>query len=433
MKTYCGSRNGFFFFLVFLIFEIGFSSDATSGEMADDHKGHNTISSSEMGSMNQGNAKMSDNMEHSMTMGESMKMKRPVRIEEGKIYSSPPLLMGKQMGMVETLNVPALGYELDGKVKVFTLIAQPMEHVITDGKPMDKSIIPAIHRFTGGMGHMLDMEQKGLVWGYNGSMPGPTIEATEGDTIRVILKNELPEPTSIHWHGLEVPNAEDGAAGVTEAVTFPGESHVYEFTLYQSGTFMYHTGFNVMKQDALGLGGLVVIHPKDEKNKPDREFAIMLQEWNFPPGNPNPNIASMAFNWFTFNGKSAPSIDIMKIKQGQRVRIRIGNLSMQSHPIHIHGYAWKVVGTEGGPIPESAQWSGATINVPPGTTRDVEFVAWNPGVWRFHCHRLHHIMNAMADRPMGIMPHGGMFTLVHVEPKDPKAKWIHPNQLEKMP
>ncbi|MCH8312617.1 MAG: hypothetical protein IID17_06490, partial [Nitrospinae bacterium] len=122
---------------------------------------------------------MSDNMEHSMTMGQSMELKRPVRIEEGKIYSPPPPLMGKQMGMVETLNVPALGYELDGKVKVFTLIAQPMEHVITDGKPMDDSIIPAMNRFTGGMGHMMDMEQKGLVWGYNGSMPGPTIEATE--------------------------------------------------------------------------------------------------------------------------------------------------------------------------------------------------------------------------------------------------------------
>ncbi|MEC4680462.1 MAG: multicopper oxidase domain-containing protein, partial [Nitrospirota bacterium] len=182
-----------------------------------------------------------------------------------------------------------------------------------------------------------------------------------------------------------------------------------------------------------GLGGLVVIHPKDEKNKPDREFAIMLQEWTFSPGNPNPNLASMDFNWFTFNGKSAPSIDIMRIKQGQRVRIRLGNLSMQSHPIHIHGYAWKVVGTEGGPIPESAQWLGATINVPPGTTRDVEFVAWNPGIWRFHCHKLHHIMNAMADRPMGIMPHGGMFTLVHVEPKDPNTKWTHPNQWEEKP
>ncbi|MCH8209391.1 MAG: multicopper oxidase domain-containing protein, partial [Nitrospinae bacterium] len=261
MKTFGWSRNGFFFLLVFIIFEIGLSSDVYSEEMDDHHKGHNTISSSEMGSMDHGNAKMSNNMGHSMTMGKPMEMKRPVRWEEGRTYSPPPALMGNQMGVVETLNIPALGYELDGKVKVFTLIAQPMEHIFTDGKPMDKSIIPELNRFSGGMGHMMGLKQKGIVWGYNGSMPGPTIEATEGDTIRVILINELPEPTSIHWHGLEVPNEQDGAAGVTEAPTLPGETHIYEFTLYQSGTFMYHTGFNVMKQDALGLGGLVVVHP----------------------------------------------------------------------------------------------------------------------------------------------------------------------------
>ncbi|MFQ5449246.1 MAG: multicopper oxidase domain-containing protein [Nitrospinaceae bacterium] len=386
-----------------------------------------------MDAMGHGDLKISDHPGHPMAIGKPMEMARPVRIEEGKIYSPPPPLMGKQMGTVETLNVPPLGYELDGKVKVFRLIAQPMENVFTDGNLMDQSIIPAMNRFTGGMGNMLNLKQKGIVWGYNGSMPGPTIEATEGETIRIILKNELPEPTSIHWHGLEVPNKQDGSGGVTEGVTLPGETHVYEFTLYQSGTFMYHTGFNVMKQDGLGLGGLVVIHPREEKNKPDREFAIMLQEWTFQPGNPNPNLTSMAFNWFTFNGKSAPNIDIMKINQGERVRIRLGNLSMQSHPIHIHGYTWNVVGTEGGPIPEAAQLPGATVNVAPGTTRDVEFVAWNPGVWRFHCHKLHHIMNAMADRPMGIMPHGGMFTLIHVEPMDSKVKWSHSKRLEEKP
>ena len=366
--------------------------------------------------------------QHEDPMKKPMKMGGTPRIEKGRKYSPPPPLTGKQMGNVITLNVPPLGYTLDGKVKVFTLIAQPMEHVFTDGKPMDDSIIPAMNRFYGGMAMKMNLVHKGIVWGYNGSTPGPTIECTEGDTIRVILKNELPEPTSIHWHGLEVPMEQDGSGGLTEPVTKPGESRVYEFTLYQSGTFMYHTGFNVMKQDALGLGGLVVVHPKDEKNKPDKEFAIMLQEWTFLPGNPNPNIVSMDFNWFTFNGKASPTIDVMTVRQGERVRIRIGNLSMQGHPIHIHGYAWKVVGTEGGPIPEAGQWSGATINVPPGTTRDVEFVAWNPGVWRFHCHKLHHIMNAMADAPMGIGPHGGMFTLVHVVPGDPKAKWKHPKQ-----
>ena len=353
------------------------------------------------------------------------------RIEKGKTYSEPPPLMNQQMGIVNTLNVPPLGYKKDGDIKVFTLIAQPLTHELTDGKPMDQSTIPIMNRFFGDMGTMMThTSQVGLMWGYNGSVPGPTIEVREGDRIRVILKNELPEPTSIHWHGVELPNEQDGAGGITEAPTLPGGTHLYEFTLYQSGTFMYHTGFNVMKQDALGLGGLLVVHPKHEQAKPDKEFAIMLQEWTFAPGNPNPNISSMDFNWFTFNGKAAPSIEPLIIQQGERVRIRFGNLSMQSHPIHIHGYSWNVVGTEGGPIRETAQWRGSTINVPPGTTRDVEFIAWNPGIWRMHCHKLHHVMNAMADAPMGIMPHGGMFTLVHVNTTDPNAKWNHPRHHE---
>ena len=368
-------------------------------------------------------------LEGSSGMASRLGTLRSPRIEQGKVYSPPPPLMNQQMGSVQTVNVPPLGYELDGNVKVFTLIAQPLTHVFTDGKPMDQSTIPVMNRFTGTSGHMMSHPpQVGLVWGYNGSVPGPTIEVTEGDRIRVILKNELPEPTSIHWHGLELPNSQDGAGGVTEAPTPPGGTHVYEFTLYQNGTFMYHTGFNVMKQDALGLGGLMVVHPKDETATPDKEFAIMLQEWTFAPGNRNPNISSMDFNWFTFNGKAAPSIDSLTIQQGELVRIRFGNLSMQSHPIHIHGYSWRVVGTEGGPIPDLAQWQGATINVPPGTTRDVEFIAWNPGVWRMHCHKLHHVMNAMADAPMGVMSHGGMFTLVRVIPQDPKAPWRHPSQ-----
>ena len=436
------------------------------------------------------------------------------RMDEHASYSPPPSVMGKQLGSVHTLNVPPLGYELDGDVKVFTLIAQPIEHVFTDGMPVDPDMIPMMKRTagmehaggtdqaggmkhtagmkhademkhtgemehdggmthaggmkhdggmkhagemkhademkhaggteSGGMeyaadtasshaAHMMGVSQTGIVWGYNGSMPGPTIEAFEGDTIRVIFKNELPEPSSIHWHGLEVPNGQDGAGGTTEMPTPPGGTHVYEFTLYQTGTFMYHTGYNVMKQEALGLGGIVVVHPKFRQRELDKDVAILLQEWTFEPGNPNPNVVSMDFNWFTFNGKSAPNIEVIHVQQGDRVRLRFANLSMQSHPIHVHGYTWKVVGTEGGPIPESAQWPGATVNVPPGTTRDVEFVAWNPGVWRLHCHRLHHVMNAMADSPMEIMPHGGMFTLIRVVPKNRDAEWQHPVQVRHQP
>ncbi len=329
--------------------------------------------------------------------------------------SCPPPLMGKQTGEVHTLNVPPLGYEMDGGVKVFTIIAQPVKRFFTEGRMPDESIIKASNRFTGGMHHM-NLPKEVKLWGYNGSTPGPTIEAVEGDRIRVIMKNELPEPTSIHWHGLEVPNEMDGAGGVTQPPTPPGDTFIYEFTLHQVGTFMYHTGFNMMKQDGMGLGGFVVIHPKKPRQKIDSDFAIMLQSFALGPGNERPNLVTMDFNWFTFNGKVAPDIEVMTVRQGDRVRIRFGNLTMSSHPIHIHGHTWKVVGTEGGPIPEAAQWPGNTVNVPPGTTRDVEFIASNPGVWRIHCHKLHHIINAHADIPMGIMPHGGMFTFVHVVP-----------------
>lgn len=337
--------------------------------------------------------------------------------------SPPPPLMGKQMGQVHTLNVPPLGYEMDGDVKVFRLIAQPVESYLTDGRMADESIIKEWNRFTGGMHH--NVPKKVKLWGYNGSVPGPTIEAIEGDTIRIIMKNELPEPTSIHWHGLEVPNDQDGAGGLSEPVTPPGGTRIYEFTLHQVGTFMYHTGFNMMKQDGMGLGGFVVIHPKEPKHKIGKDVAIMLQAFAFLPGNELPDLVTMDFNWFTFNGKVAPDIEYITVKQGERVRLRFANLTMHSHPIHVHGYSWKVVGTEGGPIPEAAQWPGSTINVPPGTTRDVEFVAWNPGLWRLHCHKLHHIVNAHADIPMGIMPHGGMFTIVNVIPKEEEGHEGH--------
>jgi len=122
---------------------------------------------------------------------------------------------------------------------------------------------------------------------------------------------------------------------------------------------------------------------------------------------------------------SAPSIPIIEVKQGERVRLRFGTMMMDSHPIHIHGYRWEVVGTEGGPIQQSARVLGTTINVPVGTTRDVEFVAWNPGLWPLHCHKMHHVMSAHAQVPMGIMAHGGMFTFINVIPLDPKKPWKH--------
>lgn len=358
-----------------------------------------------------------------------MRMHMPLGWADPNIkLSPPPPLMGKQMGRVITPNVPPLGYEMDGKVKVFTLIAQPVEHYILDGDPLEGSIWDKVHKAKGMMpGMYLPKKIKG--WGFNGSIPGPTIEAYEGDRVRLIVKNELPEPTSIHWHGLEVPNEMDGVGALTQPTIEPGGNFIYEFILYQNGTFMYHSGFNEKKQVAMGLGGMFVIHPKKYRHKIDKDFAILIQEWTFLPGNENPDVTSIDPNWFTFNAKAAPSTEILTVNQGDRVRIRFGNLSNQNaHPIHLHGYTWNVVGTEGGPIPESAQWPGNTVDVAPGTVRDVEFTAWNPGYWHFHCHKLHHTVNAHADMPMGVMPMGGMTTFLNVIPKEKGAKWRHPKE-----
>jgi len=343
--------------------------------------------------------------------------------------SPAPSLMGKQMGVINTLGMKPLGYEMDGDVKVYRHIAQPIEQYITDGKEADYDVlIQDKNKLAPELMHHHHSVQKIRAWGYNGTTPGPTIEVNEGDHVRIIVTNELPEPTSVHWHGIELPNSQDGQAGFTEPPLMPGQTKAYEFTLYQSGTAFYHGEFNLMKAVSYGLVGAFIIHPKKYDKPIDKQFVITLQEWRILPGNIDPDLASMDFNWFTFNGLSAPTIPKITVNQDDRVRIRLINMSMDNHPIHIHGHTWKVVGTEGGPIQLSAQWPGNTVDIPPGASRDVEFQAWNPGIWFFHCHKVHHVMNAHAAVPLGIMSHGGMFTVVHIIPRDPKAPWKHPTQ-----
>lgn len=345
--------------------------------------------------------------------------------------SPPPNLVGKQMGIMNTIGVQPMGYEMDGNVKVFRLIAQPVKQYITDGKKPDYDAwIEDKNRLPSWMPEHSTAVQKIKAWGYNGSTPGPTIEVNEGDRVRILVTNQLPEPTSIHWHGIEVPNSQDGTAGFTSQPIMPGETFTYEFPVYQSGTFFYHGEFNFMKQSSYGLVGAFVIHPKKyEERKPDKQFVIMLQEWAIPPGSEDPNLVTTDFNWFTFNGHATPMVPAMQVHEGEYVRIRIINMSMDDHPIHLHGHTWWVVGTEGGPIPKSAQWPGNSVDVPPGSSRDVEFIAWNPGLWFFHCHKLHHVINAHAEVPLGIMPHGGMFTILRVIPNNPKAPWRHPKEV----
>jgi len=243
-------------------------------------------------------------------------------------------------------------------------------------------------------------------WCYNGQTPGPTIEVVEGDRVRIFVKNELPEGTAVHWHGLFVPNGMDGVSGLTQKSIEPGQTFKYEFTLIQHGTFMYHSHGDEMTQMGLGTMGFFIVHPKNPADEPkvDRDFAIMLNEWFVEPGTktPNPNIMT-DFNIFTFNSRAFPGTAPLVAKTGDRVRIRFGNVGQESHPIHLHGYAFKEVATDGGDIPITAQIPETTVRVFPGETRTIEFIANRPGDWAMHCHRRHHPMNAMGHDSANVL------------------------------
>lgn len=269
-------------------------------------------------------------------------------------------------------NGAVLPFEMDNGVKVFRLIAEPVKHEMTKGLTIN-------------------------TWGYNGRTPGPVIEATEGDRVRILVTNQLPERTAVHWHGMLLPNGMDGVGGLTQPHIPPGETWAYEFTLRQHGTLMYHPHSDEVVQIAMGMMGFFIIHPKKPTGpKIDRDFCLFLHEWAIHPGHTTPDPMEMSdFNFFTFNSISFPSTEHLIVKKGERVRVRLANISMDSHPIHIHGHRFNVTQTDGGDIPLSAQHPDTTVNVPPGSTRSFEFIADAPGDWPLHCHKSHHTMNGM--------------------------------------
>ncbi len=235
-------------------------------------------------------------------------------------------------------------------------------------------------------------------WGYNGSTPGPTIEAVEGDRVRILVTNHLPERTSIHWHGILLPNGMDGVSGLTQPTIERGETWAYEFTLRQSGTFMYHPHADELVQLAFGMMGFFIVHPREPDEQPvQRDYAILLHNWALHPGTYRPDPSVMTeFDLWTFNSKVFPATAPLLARTGERVRLRFGNLSMWNHPIHLHGHRFFVTGGDGGRWPRSAWIPEVTHIVGVGQTRDFEFVADNPGDWALHCHMSHHTMNAMS-------------------------------------
>jgi FtsP/CotA-like multicopper oxidase with cupredoxin domain len=282
---------------------------------------------------------------------------------------------------VRTLNGWTLPYRLRDGVKEFHLVAEEVDHEFAPGS-------------------------RARCWGYNGTTPGPTIEAVEGDHVRIYVTNRLGEPTTIHWHGLLLPSGMDGVGGLTQPQIQPGETFVYEFPLVQHGTHMYHPHADEMVQMAFGMMGMFIIHPRGGELEPiDRDYCILLHNWALHPGTYRPDPSVMQdFDLWTFNSKVFPAIDPLVARTGERVRIRIGNLSMWNHPIHVHGVQFHVTGSDGGRWPRALWRPETTEIVGVGQTRDLEFVAV-AGDWAMHCHMAHHVMNAMGHgipNPTGV-------------------------------
>jgi FtsP/CotA-like multicopper oxidase with cupredoxin domain len=287
----------------------------------------------------------------------------------------PPLVptSGPDYQPVVTLNGWTLPWRQNGDWKEFHLVAEPVVREIAPG-------------------------MKAHLWGYNGQSPGPTIEAVEGDKVRIFVTNRLPEHTTVHWHGMLLPSGMDGVGGLTQPHIKPGKTFVYEFVLQKSGTFMYHPHADEMVQMAMGMMGSFVVHPRDPKfMRVDRDFVFLLAAYDIDPGSYVPKVNTMLeFNLWAWNSRVFPGIDHLVVRKGDRVRVRMGNLSMTAHPIHMHGYHFSVTCTDGGWVPESARWPETAIDVPVGAMRAFEFAADVAGDWAIHCHKTHHIMNAMG-------------------------------------
>ena len=305
---------------------------------------------------------------------------------------------GRPYNPVVTLNGWTLPWRMKNGVKEFHQIAEP---VVREMAP----------------GFLVNM------WGYNGQSPGPTIEVVEGDKVRIFVTNRLPEHTTIHWHGQRLPNGMDGVGGLNQPQIPAGKTFVYEFEAKRPGTFMYHPHADEMTQMAMGMMGFWVTHPKQKHahiETVQRDYCFLLNAFDVEPGSMTPKVNTMLdFNIWSWNSRVFPAISPLVARLGERVRVRVGNLTMTNHPIHIHGIEFEVTGTDGGPVPKTARWPEVTTDVAVGQMRQLEFIADEPGDWAMHCHKSHHTMGAMGhDVPtlIGVDHRGLVKPLQRVNP-----------------
>ena len=305
----------------------------------------------------------------------------PEPVIQTQPVTMPPLAppTGRPYNPVVTLNGWTLPWRMNKGVKEFHLVAEPVVREMTPGF-------------------------KAHLWGYNGQSPGPTIEVVEGDRVRLFVTNKLGELTSVHWHGQRLPNGMDGVTGLTQPGIPPGKTFVYEFVARRPGTFMYHPHADEMVQMAMGMMGFWITHPAFSKgakhpliDEVDRDFCFLLNAYDIEPGSATPKIMTMLdFNLWSWNSRIFPGIDSLNVRKGDKVRLRIGNLTMTNHPIHLHGHEFVVSGTDGGPTPKSTRWPEVTTDIAVGQMRQLDFLADEEGDWALHCHKSHHTMNAMG-------------------------------------
>lgn len=254
-------------------------------------------------------------------------------------------------------------------------------------------------------------------YAYNEQIPGPRLALTQGDKVRIEFHNALPESSTMHWHGLVVPNEMDGPADITQPPVPPGGDYAYAFTVEQSGTYFYHSHDHPDRQQGLGLYGAIIVAPRDaaQEVSADMEYSIQLQEWLHRGGLTYPAMPmeGALANYFTINGKAYPETETVRMKVGQTVKLRfIGTNNSFVHPMHVHGGPFQVVARDGETLPPGARFLADTVNVGPGQRYDVVWTAKRPGRWLVHCHIPHHTANDNVEVQGG----GGLTMILDVAP-----------------
>lgn len=309
-------------------------------------------------------------------------LRTPKRISLRRFTLLSMAVMAACLGLVITLHGRGAG-AVAPQTREFTLVAQETDWQLQPGTTVK-------------------------AWTYNGQMPGSEIRVREGDHLKITLVNKLPVATTIHWHGVDVPNAMDGPAGLNQAPVEPGQSFVYTFDAAPVGTRWYHSHTDVGTQVMMGLYGAFIIEPRHPKRSYDRDDTILLSEWD---ADLTPGVATGAAprsardqslpggqfgtDFFLMNGRMHEAIPPIVVAEGDRVLLRLINAGTMAHPFHIHGHQFKIVATDGNPVPKAAQLTKDTVLIAPGERYDLEFEANNPGVWMVHCHIENHADNGM--------------------------------------